>query len=182
DELYASLRTTPSTPRVNTDKGDVDQDLATAAKTLRSTYVYPFQAHGSIGPSCAVADVTDEAATIWSPTAGPHGVRQKAAAILGMPLDAVRIVYVPGSGSYGSNGADDATLDAAVISQAVGRPVRLQWMRQDEHRWVSAGPAMAMDLSAGLNAEGRLVAWEYEAYTPSDYYNDGLTEHLIKNE
>jgi len=182
DELYASLRTTPSTLRVNTESGDVDEGLSTAAKVVRSTYVYPFQAHGSIGPSCAVADVRDDQATIWSPTAGPHGVRQKLASILSMPLEAVRVVYVPGAGSYGSNGADDATLDAAVASQLSGRPVRLQWMRQDEHRWVSAGPAMAMDLAGGLSAEGRLVAWEYQAFTPSHYYNDALAEHLVKSE
>src|SRR5438132_998323 len=125
DELYVSLRTTPSTPRVNTDKGDVEQGLASAVRAIHSTYLYPFQAHGSIGPSCAVADVNDDHATIWSPTANPHGARAKAANILGLPLEAVHVVYLPGSGSYGSNGADDATMDAAVISQTIGRPVRL---------------------------------------------------------
>jgi nicotinate dehydrogenase subunit B len=182
EELYASLRRTRSTERVNMNKGDVDLDLATAAKSVRATYVYPFQAHGSIGPSCAIADVTADRAIIWSPSSGTHGLRGSAARLLGLPTASVRIIYVPGSGSYGSNGANDATVDAAIISQAVGRPVRLQWTREDEHRWVSAGPAMAMDLRGGLNAEGHLVAWEYQAYTPSHYYNDLLTEHLINRE
>jgi nicotinate dehydrogenase subunit B len=182
EDLYASLRRTPSTERVNRNIGDVEMDLATATKAVRATYVYPFQAHGSMGPSCAVADVTADRAIVWAPTPNAHSLRRSLARILELPVEGVRIIYMEGSGSYGSNGADDATMDAAVIAQAVGRPVRLQWMREDEHRWASAGPAMAMDLRGGLSADGHLIAWEYQAYTASHYYNDLLTEHLVNRE
>src|SRR5204863_6944736 len=106
-------------------------------------------------------------------------LRETLADILGLGSEQVRVVWVQGSGSYGTNGADDATVDAALLSQAVGRPVRLQWMRQDEHRWSTAGPGMVFDLQGGLDAEGRVIAWDYQAYTASHYYDDILAEQLL---
>ncbi|HZT09160.1 MAG TPA: molybdopterin cofactor-binding domain-containing protein [Chloroflexota bacterium] len=181
-DLYSLMRAVPSEENVVSDSGGMEQALATSSRVVKATYLYPYQTHGSIGPSCAVADVREDGATIWSPTQGPHRARQTAARLLGLPVESVRVVWTPGAGCYGSNGADDATMDAAILSQEVGRPVRLQWMRQDEHRWANAGPAMIMDLQGGLDSAGRVTAWDYQALTPSHFYNDILTERLLNQE
>ncbi len=183
EDQFSALRAGPSVLNVIKEQGDMEGTLASAAKTVRSTYLYPYQTHGSIGPSCAVADVRDGQATIWSGTQRAHDMRRTLSGFLDIPVEDVRVIWVSPSGIYGSSGEDDAMIDAALISQAVGRPVRLQWTREEEHRWSSAGPAMAMDLRGGLDDQGRIVAWDYEAYSRSHYYlDDWLTEHLILQE
>ena len=182
EDLYEVLRNTPSTERVLRSEGDVDAALAGAARTLAASYYFPFQGHASIGPSCAVADVRDGRATIWSGTQVSHLLQLSLARVLDLPVQNVRVIWTQGAGSYGTNGADDATLDAALLSQTVGRPVRIQWMRDDEHRWATAGPAMVMDLRGGLDAHGAVAAWDYQISTPNHYYTDLLAEQLIASD
>jgi CO/xanthine dehydrogenase Mo-binding subunit len=147
--------------------GDVDSALANAAKVLQATYTYPFQLHGMLGPSCAVADVRDGRATIWSGSQWIQGDRRNLANMLGIPLENVHSIWVEASGSYGRLGCDDAAADAALLSQAVGRPVRVQWMRHDEHGWEPMSPAMTMDVRAGLDAQGHITAFEFQQWSQS---------------
>jgi nicotinate dehydrogenase subunit B len=136
------------------------------------TYYSPFQMHGSVGPSCAVANVTSVPdangirATIWSGTQGVYPLQQALSDILAIPSSAIRVVYVEGAGCYGHNGSDDAAADAALMSQLVGRPVRVQWMRQDEHGWEPLGPAMAHTLDGALDINGNVVAWRHTVNSP----------------
>ncbi|HTH06706.1 MAG TPA: molybdopterin cofactor-binding domain-containing protein, partial [Ilumatobacteraceae bacterium] len=121
----------------------------------------------SIGPSCAVADVRDGKATVWSATQGAHQLCTPIAALLGIPADRVRVIFTEGSGCYGHNGADDVAGDAALLSQAVGRPVRVQWSREDEHRWEPEGPAMLFEMAGAVARDGTIAAWSYDAWTPT---------------
>ncbi|MFL6836890.1 MAG: molybdopterin cofactor-binding domain-containing protein, partial [Bradyrhizobium sp.] len=118
-------------------------------KSIEALYTRPYQAHGSIGPSCAVAQFADGAMRVWTHTQGVYPDRQGIAEMLRMPPASVRLVHVEGSGCYGHNGADDAAADAALIARALpGRPVRVQWMREQEHAWEPFGPAMVTKLKA----------------------------------
>jgi nicotinate dehydrogenase subunit B len=128
-------------------------------RTLGATYWWPIQTHGSLGPSCGVADVRPDRATIWTPSQATHRFREAFARILGLPPEKVRLIYVDGAGSYGQNGAEDAACDAALLSRAVGRPVRVQWMREDEHGWDPKGPPQLLDLRAAVGEGGDVVAW-----------------------
>jgi CO/xanthine dehydrogenase Mo-binding subunit len=123
--------------------------------------------HASIGPSCAVADVRTGTATVWCASQGVFGLRDAVAGLLGMPAADLRVMYLEGSGCYGHNGHDDVAADAALLSQAAGRPVRVQWMRHDEHGWEPKGPAMLMDVRGGLDAAGKVIAWDYAVWTPT---------------
>jgi nicotinate dehydrogenase subunit B len=152
---------------VVSNSGNVDSALASAAKVLDATYTYPVQLHGMLGPSCAVADVRDGRATIWSGSQWIQGDRRSLAQMLGIPLESVRLIWVEASGSYGRLGCDDAAADAALLSQAAGRPVRVQWMRHDEHGWEPMSPAMAMDVRAGLDAQGRITAFDFQQWSQS---------------
>jgi CO/xanthine dehydrogenase Mo-binding subunit len=147
-------------------KGDARGALVTAGKRVSAEYYWPMQSHASMGPSCAVADVRDGKATVWSASQATHKFRDTCAKMLGLPLSAVRIVYLDGSGCYGMNGHDDAAADAALLSRAVGRPVRVQWTREDEHGWDPKGPPQLLALDGALDAEGRLVAWRTEMWLP----------------
>ncbi|HTA46960.1 MAG TPA: molybdopterin cofactor-binding domain-containing protein [Bryobacteraceae bacterium] len=148
------------------NKGDVASGLGSAAKQLTATYYWPFQSHASLGPSCAVADVKDSGTTIWSATQNPYGLRANLAKVFSIPAEKVRVVYLDGSGSYGTNGADDVAADALMLSRAVGKPVRVQWMRQDEHGWDPKGPAQLHQLRGGVDANGNIVAWETQMWVP----------------
>jgi CO/xanthine dehydrogenase Mo-binding subunit len=147
-------------------KGDAKGALAAAGNRLSSEYFWPMQSHASMGPSCAVADVHGGKATVWSASQATHKFRETCAKMLGLPPSSVRIVYLDGSGCYGMNGHDDAAADAALLSRAVGRPVRVQWMREDEHGWDPKGPPQLLVLDGALDAGGRLVAWRTEMWLP----------------
>ncbi len=162
--FYDFMRQQPARNTLVVDSGDVDRALGQAATVVRATYRHPYQMHGSMGTSCAVADVSGGRATIWSPTQSAYPVRATAAMILGVPADSVRVIYTRGSGCYGINGADTVSYDAAVLSQAVGRPVRVQLSRQDEMAWENYGFAYAIDLRAGLDRNGTIVAWDCESW------------------
>ena len=123
--LHDRMRREPGTITEPLHDGDVEAALRSATRTLSATYTFPMQAHASIGPSCAVVDVRDDRATIYTSSQGVYGLRQALAPLLGLDEERIRLMYREGAGCYGHNGADDVTADAALLSQAVGRPVRL---------------------------------------------------------
>ena len=147
---------------------DVDDKISKASKVIKTTYRYPYQMHGSIGTSCAVADVRDGKATIWSATQSVYPTRNTAAMLLGMKPEDVHVIFTMGAGCYGLNGADTVSFDAALMSQAVGRPVRVQLSRKDEMAWENYGTSYAIDQRVaveGTGADATIVAWDYEAWT-----------------
>jgi nicotinate dehydrogenase subunit B len=125
-------------------------------------------AHGSIGPSCALAELKDGKMTVWTHSQGVFPLRGELVKALKMPANAIRCVHAEGAGCYGHNGADDVAVDAALLARAVpGRPVRLQWMRDDEFKWEPYGPAMVMRAKAALGSDGKIADWEYELWSNS---------------
>jgi len=147
-------------------KGDVGAALAEDNINLISAeYYWPVQSHASLGPSCAVAEVKDGAATIWTASQATHRFRPVFAAMLELPLERVRLIYVDGSGCYGMNGHDDAAADAALLAKATGRPVRVQWTREDELGWDPKGPPQLLALQASLGPRG-VRAWRTEMWLP----------------
>jgi CO/xanthine dehydrogenase Mo-binding subunit len=139
---------------------------APAAKTLEARYTRPFQAHGSIGPSCAVAQWTDGKLQVWTHSQGVYPLRGDLANVFGLPPSSVRCTHAEGAGCYGHNGADDVALDAALLARALsGRPVKLQWMREDEFMWEPYGSAMVMKLGGALDAQGNIVSWSHELWS-----------------
>jgi nicotinate dehydrogenase subunit B len=139
---------------------------ATGARTIEAKYTRPYQAHGSIGPSCAVAQSVDGTMTVWTHTQGVFPDRQGIAEMLRVPPASVRLIHVEGSGCYGHNGADDAAADAALIARALpGVPVRVQWMREQEHAWEPYGPAMVTKLKASLDGNGKIADWNFDVWT-----------------
>jgi nicotinate dehydrogenase subunit B len=136
---------------------------AQATRTLEAVYHRPYQMHGSIGPSCAVASFDGDALTVWSHAQGMFPLRKGIAEMLHLPDEKVRCIHMEGAGCYGHNGADDAAADAALLARALpGRPVRVQWMREQEHQWEPYGPAMIGRARASLDAGGNIVDWHYE--------------------
>jgi nicotinate dehydrogenase subunit B len=167
DTFFEHLQQQPSHDALSVDSQDLDTQLAAAGSLLRARYTYPYQMHGSVGASCAVADVKPDGATIWSATQSAYPTRSIVAMLLGLPLDSVRVIYTRGSGCYGLNGADAVSFDAAMLSQAAGRPVRLQFSRQDEMVWENFGSAMVVEHRAGITADGRILAWDRENWVAS---------------
>ncbi len=173
-EFYGRLRTMkPSHDAFAVNSKDVDEKLAQVARVIKATYLHPYQAHASMGASCAVADVHDGKATIWSPTQSAYPTRSGVAMLLGLPLESVHVIYTRGSGCYGLNAADTVSYDAALLSHAVGRPVRVQLTRQDEFISESYGYAYVIDQRIGVDHEGTIVAWDYEAWWPSLGFRPG---------
>ena len=167
-DFYQQLRNQkPTRDTLLVDSKDVEQKLGQAAAVVKATYLHPYQAHGSMGSSCAVADVEAEKATIWSPTQGVWYQRSTAAMVLGLKPENVRVIFRRGSGCYGLNAADTVTYDAALLSQAVGKPVRVQLTRKDELTSENYGNAFLMDERAGLDAQGNIIAWDHEAWSPT---------------
>ena len=167
-EFYAHLRSQkPSRDTRLVDSKDVDERAGQAATVLKATYLHPYQMHASMGTSCAVADVRDGKATIWSPTQSAYPTRSGSALLLGLPVENVRVIFTRGSGCYGINGADTVSYDAALLSQAVGKPVRVQLSRRDEMAWENYGLAFVIDQKVGVDASGTIVAWDYEGWSPT---------------
>ena len=156
-EITAVLPALPSTRTITSSKQTTG--AGAVVKRREATYSKPYIAHASIGLSCALAEFTDGKLTIWSHTQGPHHLRAQIARALGMAASEVEVVHRDGAGCYGHNGADDAALDAALLARACGRPVLLQWTREDELAWSPCGSAMVVKLRAGLDASQRIVEW-----------------------
>jgi nicotinate dehydrogenase subunit B len=166
-KLWEHVRSTKvAKDDVAVDRGDPKAAIAGAAKRLKATYDFAIHTHGSMGPACAVADVKEGKAEIWSPSQASHWLRKEVAVVLQMDPKDVRIQYLDGAGCYGRNGHEDATCDAALISKLTGKPVRVQWMREDEHGWDPKGPPTLVDISSGLDAQGNVVGWDAELWVP----------------
>jgi nicotinate dehydrogenase subunit B len=167
-DIETALRANPSTPRVLIDNGDVDAAIAAADRPMQRTYIWPYQMHGSIGPSCAVADVQDDAVRVWSGTQSPHHLRTDLALLLQRPESEIGVIRMEAAGCYGRNCADDVSADAVLLSRAVGRPVRVQLTREQEHAWEPKGTAQLMDVNGGLNADGSVAAYDFATRYPSN--------------
>ncbi len=142
DALYDHIRKTPSaTKKVEKEDGNVDEALKGAAKVVEAEYEWPFQSHASMGPACAVVQISGDKVTVWTGSQKPHYTRDGVSKILGVSADKVHGIWVPGPGSYGRNDAGDVAVAAGVIAKLVGKPVRLQSMRNGGHGWVPKGPA-----------------------------------------
>lgn len=154
--------------------------LGKQVRTIEATYTRPYQCHASIGPSCAVAHLDNGSLTVWSHTQGVYADRAAIAEMLKMPPDKVRCIHMEGSGCYGHNGADDAAADAALLARALpGRPVRVQWMREQEHAWEPYGPAMVTKVHATLNEVGTVSAWNYQLWSNTHATRPGPAGNLL---
>lgn len=165
--VYEAMRAEQSFDAELRKSGDADASFEQSTKRRSATYRTPYLTHGSIGPSCGVADVKSDSAIVWSATQGSFPLRDAVAALIGMPRNKVRVVWTEGAGCYGHNGADDASAEAALLSQVLGRPVRVQWMRNDEHGWDPKGPAMEAQIKGSVNADGKVESWSYTMSTPT---------------
>ena len=151
---------------VTEKKGDFDKAWPETTKKLTADFYWPMQSHASLGPSCAIADVREGEATIWTASQGTHKFAEAFEGVLQLPKGKVRQIYLDGAGCYGMNGHDDAAIDAAILSRAVGKPVRVQWSRADELAWDPKGPPQTLTIEAGLDKEGRISAWRAHMWIP----------------
>jgi len=149
-------------------------------RRLAATYTRPFQLHASIGPSCAVAQLKDGRYTVWTHAQGVFPLRTALAELLAVKEDTVHCIHAEGSGCYGHNGADDVAADAALLARALpGRPVRVQWMREEEHAWEPFGAAMVAQVAATLGPDGRIADWQYDVFTPAHNTRPGKAGNLL---
>jgi nicotinate dehydrogenase subunit B len=179
NSLYAVLQALPARDiEVLTSNGSA----AAPVQRLRARFTKPYLMHGSIGPSCAVAQFTDDRVTVWTHTQGVYPLRGALAELLGLPEEKVRCIHVEGSGCYGHNGADDVAADAALIARELpGRPIRVQWMREQENVGEPFGPAMITEVSAALDADGAIVDWNYEVWSNTHNTRPKTGGWLIQN-
>lgn len=168
DDLAAAIRANPSKARPLIEDGDVDAVCAQAATHLRRTYVWPYQMHASIGPSCAVADFCDGRLTVWTGTQNPHMLRTDLDRLLKLGEGQIELIRLEAAGCYGRNCADDVCADAALLSRAVGAPVRVQLTREQEHQWEPKGTGQLMDVGAAIDAQGELLAYDFAVRYPSN--------------
>ena len=160
--LYDHIRGAPPRKRqVEKESGNVDDAFKTAARVIEAEYEWPFQSHASMGPACSLVEIKDGRVTCWTGTQKSHFVRSGIAAMLQMPEDSVHVIWTPGPGSYGRNDADDAAMDAAVLAKTVGRPVRVQYMRNQGTGWDPKGPASIHKARAAIDASGTVVAYDF---------------------
>lgn len=195
-DLEHALRTNPSTQRKLVDEGDVDSALANAAQAMPRTYIWPYQMHASLGPSCALADwkevpprsptscgsLPPEGAasglgsgpapghrlTVWAGSQNPHVLRADLSRLTGLADFCIDVIRMESAGCYGRNCADDVAADAALLSRAVGAPVRVQLTREQENAWEPKGAAQLMDVNGGLNADGSVAAYDFQTSYPSN--------------
>ena len=167
-ELATALRSNPSAPRTLIDKGDVKKAIAGAARPMPRTYTWPYQMHASIGPSCAVAEYREGLIRVWSGTQNPHILRSDLALLMDRPETDIEVVRLEAAGCYGRNCADDVSADALLLSRAVGRPVRLQLTREQEHAWEPKGTAQLIDVNGGLTGDGSVAAYDFATRYPSN--------------
>ena len=174
--LHDHIRKAPVRKRVvEQQNGDVDEAFKSAARVIEAEYEWPFQSHASMGPACSLVEIKDGYITCWSGTQKSHFVQNGLADILQVPVEKVHVIFKPGPGSYGRNDADDCAMDAAVLAKAIGRPVRLQYMRNQGTGWDPKGPASIHMAKAGLNAAGEVIAYEFtsKAFSRVDVDTNG---------
>src|SRR5215468_10875711 len=179
--LYDHIRKTPARKHEDEGKqvGNVEEAFRTAARVVEAEYEWPFQSHACMGPACAVVDVKDDKVTCWTGSQKPHFVRDGIAATLDVPPEKVHAIWVTGPGSYGRSDADDAAMDAAVLSKAVGRPVRVQYMREDGTGWDPKGPASTHRARAAIDASGQVIAYDFlsKGFSRIDVNTNGGKPH-----
>ena len=164
-QIYEYWRQLPiAKTDITQNVGDVDAALKGGAKRVKATYNFPVQTHASSGPSCAVADFQNGKMTLWSASQATHSMQDEIATLTKLPKSDIRLVYLDGSGCYGRNGHEDATADAALIAQMIGKPVRVQWMRHDETALAPKSPPRSMDFEASFDAQGNLTSWQSDFY------------------
>ncbi|MCX7313338.1 MAG: molybdopterin-dependent oxidoreductase [Alphaproteobacteria bacterium] len=163
--LYDHIRKAPVRKAAVEGKtaGNVDEAFKTAAKVIEAEYEWPFQSHAAMGPACAVVAINGDKVDCWSGTQKSHFVQIGLAAQLGVPLANVHTRWINGPGSYGRNDADDCAADCAVLAKAVGKPVRLQYMRDQGTGWDPKGPASIHTARAALDAQGNVIAYEFKS-------------------
>ncbi len=155
-------------PPGDADAAAVDAAIAGAPTRISATYFWPCQSHASLGPSSAVADITGDGGTLWTSSQVTYGLRNTIARLFELAPEKLRVVFVEGSGSYGTNGADHAAADAVLISKTIQQPVRVQWSREDEHAWDPKGPQQLLELRAGVDGSGRIAAWDTQMWIPAN--------------
>jgi nicotinate dehydrogenase subunit B len=179
--LYDHIRKAPVRKRAVEGKeaGNVDDAFKTAARVIQAEYEWPYQSHASMGPGCSLVEIKDGHVTCWSGSQKSHFVRSGIAAILQVPEDSVHVIWTPGPGSYGRNDADDAAMDAAVLAKAVGKPVRVQYMRNQGTGWDPKGPASVHQVRAALDAAGNVIAYDFlsKAFSRVDVDTNGSKPH-----
>jgi nicotinate dehydrogenase subunit B len=176
-DVFAALARLPSQEIINADR---HSQPSASARTLEATYTRAYQMHGGIGPSCAVALFKDETLTVWTHSQGVYPLRESIAQLLRMPAERVQCVHAEGSGCYGHNAADDAAAHAALFARVLpGRPIRVQWMREQEHTWEPYGPAMIAKLRGGLDAAGSIAEWSVEGWSNSHSTRPGGAGNLM---
>ena len=176
DALYAYMRSaTPTSSADPSVVGNPEAALAIAAQVIEAEYDFPFQGHTAFGPAHALADPSDGQMTIYSNDMKSYGMRNGIAEFLGMPRDQVRVVWMEGPQAFGRTAADDAGFEAAFLAKEIGRPVRMQWTREEESVWDTKGPAFTFRLRGGLDAQGELIALDYDAQS-ADYNHVGYNE------
>jgi CO/xanthine dehydrogenase Mo-binding subunit len=176
DDLFTYIRNaTPTSSQKPNVTGDPEATLKAAANVIEADYEVPFQGHTSFAPAHAMADPSNGQMTIYSNDMKSYGMRSGVAQFLGIPREQVRVVWMEGPQAYGRTAADDAGFEAAYLAKEIGRPVRLQWMRNEETGWDTKGPAFAFRIRGGLDAGGNLVALDYEARA-ADFYHLGYNE------
>jgi CO/xanthine dehydrogenase Mo-binding subunit len=178
-DVFERMRAAKTTDTVIADWGDAAKGFAAAAHVASATYRCPYQSHAPFAPNCALADVGPSGALVMSSTQDIYNSRDMLAQVLGLPVDKVRVRYVEGSGTFGRSCYEDAAQAAAVMSQAVGRPVRVQFMRPDELGWDDFGPAHLADVRAGIDARGKLVAYEYHGWQHGWVVNETTHELVL---
>ena len=175
--LYDHIRKTPARKREVEGKqvGNVDDAFKTAARVIAAEYEWPYQSHASMGPACSLVEIKGGRVTRWSGTHKSHFARSGIAAILRVPEDNVHVIWTPGPGSYGRNDADDAAMDAAVLAKAVGKPVRVQYMRNQGTGWDPKGPASVHQVRAALDPSGNVIAYDFlsKAFSRVDVDTNG---------
>jgi len=178
--LYDHIRTASVRKHsVDKENGNVDDAFKGAAKVIEAEYEWPFQSHACMGPACALVQIKDGRVTCWSGTQKSHFVQEGLALTLDVPVDKVRVIHVTGPGSYGRNDADDCAMDAAVLAKAVGKPVRLQYMREQGTGWDPKGPASIHKARAAIDAAGKVTAYEFtsKGFSRFDVNTNGGKPH-----
>jgi nicotinate dehydrogenase subunit B len=178
-DLYKHLQALPALEQPLTESVNLEAAFNQSTQQFRAEYFQPFQAHASIGPSCAVADVKAGEVTVWASTPGPYPLRGALAQLLNIDDGKIHLIYIEGAGSYGQNGSDDVAADAVILSQAVGKPVRVQWSREEEFIWEPKAPAMVMEIRAGLDAAGEIIAWDYHVWSPTHVARPRMAAQLL---
>jgi len=174
--LYDHIRKASVRKRqIEKENGNVDEAFKNAAKVIEAEYEWPFQSHASMGPACALVEIKDGQVTCWSGTQKSHFQQQGLASTLGVPLESVRVIWKAGPGSYGRNDADDAAMDAAVMAKAIGKPVRVQYMRDQGTGWDPKGPASVHKVRAAIDSSGKVIAYEFmtKAFSRVDVNSNG---------